>query len=432
MEFAALLEAVHRELRPLDDIPGRRADQAAGAARQRLRATGVSVPGDRRAVEVVREDRRGRDAREAMSPADDRRLGRQDRGGGRIAADEPPGPESGASARTAEPDFRQESPDARRVDSPAPAEGLDGRAAGSPPQEVPSAAQPAAATAARGGGGAPQTGSGPPEAEAVGQFTGGRLSGPVGGTVPQASPADAGFSAVSAGPTGAQTAGTGVRPAPQGGPTASGAAEAASRQPGEGSPFRTVFEASSRARGGVGRAGGSAQPEGKAAGEVDLRENGAIERLARVVRSQAGARNGKLVLHLDPPELGRVRVDVRLHEGALSVTLEAEREAGLQAVRDHLEELRQALGRQGLQVDRLDVELRAPATRDGSDAGGSGDQGTGRQEPPPQGQPGSADPRDSTGGSPSGEPREGMGFGRMENEVGEWTRPAESGVDLVA
>ncbi len=429
MEFAALLQAVHRELRPLDDIPGRRAAEAAGAARERLRAAGVPAPGDGRASAPMQNERAGRDAVQANRRGNNRRIDRGERAARRIDSPEAAAQKAEAAGRTAEPEVRETFPVAESGARPVPdepaAEQVKSSSAGPvAPAQVPAEAATAPEAGARG-----QAFAGP-RSFSAGQVPTGRIESPAAAApvgVPQAGPGPAGS------PGGAQMAGADVQPiGPEVAAPGGAGSDTSSRGSGGDGAFRAALDHSARVRGSPTRPGGPPQGEGKTADGVDLRESGAVERLARVVRSQAGARTGKLVLHLDPPELGRVRIDVRLREGALSVTLEADQEAGFQAVRDHLDELRQALGRQGLQVDRLDVELRAPAIRDGSDAGGSGDRSAGGEQPPPRWHSGSPDTRGSAGGSSSGEPGERMGFARVENEVGGWTRPAESGVDLVA
>jgi flagellar hook-length control protein FliK len=84
------------------------------------------------------------------------------------------------------------------------------------------------------------------------------------------------------------------------------------------------------------------------------------EELARVVRSRVGARHSNLTLQLDPPELGRVRVDVRMHEQAMTLRFATESQAGRDAIQGRLRELTGALEQQGVRVERVEVEYRPP------------------------------------------------------------------------
>jgi flagellar hook-length control protein FliK len=68
-----------------------------------------------------------------------------------------------------------------------------------------------------------------------------------------------------------------------------------------------------------------------------------------------------LLLQLDPPELGQVRIDVRLHQQLLTLRIDAQTTAGQQALQSRLGDLRSALEQQGLQLGHVSVELR-PAT----------------------------------------------------------------------
>lgn len=99
--------------------------------------------------------------------------------------------------------------------------------------------------------------------------------------------------------------------------------------------------------------------------------------LARVLRSKVGARHSNMTIQLDPPELGRVRVDVRMHDEAMTVRFEAQTQAGHDALQGRLRELTGALEQQGVRLDRVEVELRPPP--DQQPDGQSAQQHTGQQ-----------------------------------------------------
>jgi flagellar hook-length control protein FliK len=94
-------------------------------------------------------------------------------------------------------------------------------------------------------------------------------------------------------------------------------------------------------------------------------EPDSVSELARVIRS--GGRDGqsKMVLRLDPPELGQVRIDVRMDQQALTLRMEAQTPGGHDALHSRLTELRSALEQQGIQVQSVDVTLR-PAPGNGA------------------------------------------------------------------
>jgi len=92
-----------------------------------------------------------------------------------------------------------------------------------------------------------------------------------------------------------------------------------------------------------------------------LQRTGSMEEMARVLRSAVGGKHSSMTLQLDPPELGQLRIDVRMHEQTLSVRIEADTKAGYDAIRARIGELRQTLESQGVRLDQLDVQVRQPA-----------------------------------------------------------------------
>jgi flagellar hook-length control protein FliK len=115
--------------------------------------------------------------------------------------------------------------------------------------------------------------------------------------------------------------------------------------------------------------------------------------LTRVTRAFAAAREreGEIRLRLSPPELGSLRLDVRVQDGALVARLQTETDAARTAILENLSTLRDRLSEQGVRIERFDVDLmqRQP--------GGMPDQPGGRQQdfptsplrvaPPPRARP---------------------------------------------
>jgi flagellar hook-length control protein FliK len=128
--------------------------------------------------------------------------------------------------------------------------------------------------------------------------------------------------------------------------------------------------------------------------------------ISRVVRafSAAEERDGEVRLRLSPPELGSIRLDVRVENGALTAHMQTETDAARLAIIDNLPTLRDRLAEQGVRIERFDVDLmqRQP--------GGMPDQPGGRQPdmpeaplrfPPPSQSTATAPAPVATGPSPS-------------------------------
>lgn len=81
-----------------------------------------------------------------------------------------------------------------------------------------------------------------------------------------------------------------------------------------------------------------------------------VERVARAFRA-AEDQGGTITLRLHPPELGVLRVELRVQDGALSARLEAETPAARAVLLDNSHLLRDRLAEQGVRVERFDVDL---------------------------------------------------------------------------
>lgn len=88
-----------------------------------------------------------------------------------------------------------------------------------------------------------------------------------------------------------------------------------------------------------------------------------VQRVARAVQT-AVERGGDLKLRLSPPELGSLRLQVRLTDGALSARIETDNPAAKQVLLDNLPALRDRLADQNIRVEKFDVDL--------SNSGGGG------------------------------------------------------------
>ncbi|MDX1947353.1 MAG: flagellar hook-length control protein FliK [Pirellulaceae bacterium] len=135
----------------------------------------------------------------------------------------------------------------------------------------------------------------------------------------------------------------------------------------------------------------TATPQSAAAAQrSDLHVDG-MRLLQRVARAFAAAqeRDGEVRLRLSPPELGSLRLEVRVAEGGVIARMETETGAARTAIIDNLPALRDRLAEQGVRIDRFEVDLmqRQP--------GGAPDQSGHRQSPEltPLARPGDAEPR---------------------------------------
>lgn len=81
-----------------------------------------------------------------------------------------------------------------------------------------------------------------------------------------------------------------------------------------------------------------------------------VQRVARAFES-VGERGGSLRLRLHPPELGSLRLDVTVRNGAMTAKLEAETPAAQSLLLDNLPMLRERLAEQNIRIERFDVDL---------------------------------------------------------------------------
>lgn len=94
-----------------------------------------------------------------------------------------------------------------------------------------------------------------------------------------------------------------------------------------------------------------------------------LEKVEQALKEAAKSRDGKTIsLRLDPPDLGKVKVDVSLRDGALHARIVVESPAVNQLMRERAHDLQQNLRSLGLNVDTISVSI-------GSESQGSFDLG---------------------------------------------------------
>ena len=89
-----------------------------------------------------------------------------------------------------------------------------------------------------------------------------------------------------------------------------------------------------------------------------------MERVESTLKEAARSRDGKtLSLKLEPVDLGKVKVDVSLRDGALHARISPENQQVMQGLREHAHELQGALRKLGLDVDSVSVSITADEFR---------------------------------------------------------------------
>jgi flagellar hook-length control protein FliK len=204
-----------------------------------------------------------------------------------------------------------------------------------------------------------------------------------GGTVPVSAPGAAGnveSASVAAGTIRTQASAAAPETAAESTATAGGRLKAATveaqAKPAAGNDFQGLLGQAGRSRQLV-QSVKTAGPSSTTPAEVprqpmDMDSAAGPGDLARVLRSKVGARHSNMTIRLDPPELGQVRVDVRMRDEAMTVRFEAQTQAGHDALQGRLRELTGALEQQGVRVDSVEVAYRPP--NDGQQDGQSGQQ----------------------------------------------------------
>jgi flagellar hook-length control protein FliK len=81
-----------------------------------------------------------------------------------------------------------------------------------------------------------------------------------------------------------------------------------------------------------------------------------VQRVARAFEAM-GAREGSVRLRLSPPELGSLRLEIALRDGAMSARLEADNASTRNLLLDNLPALRDRLAEMDIKIQQFDVEL---------------------------------------------------------------------------
>jgi flagellar hook-length control protein FliK len=104
-----------------------------------------------------------------------------------------------------------------------------------------------------------------------------------------------------------------------------------------------------------------------------------IDATARVLSASNGEGRYQVTLQLDPPDLGQLRVQVRMEQHVMTMQVDADTAASAKLIESRLSDLRDALSAHGIRMDRNDVVVRSPASSDANPQNqDSGQNGTGQ------------------------------------------------------
>ncbi|MEX0776173.1 MAG: flagellar hook-length control protein FliK [Phycisphaeraceae bacterium] len=104
----------------------------------------------------------------------------------------------------------------------------------------------------------------------------------------------------------------------------------------------------------------TADPFTAADAEPGADPNGNIARAARGLQAAFKQGGGTVSLRLEPPELGTLRIDMQMVNGAVRATFGTEHEGVRALLSQQMGQLRHALESQGVSVDRLEVQVQSP------------------------------------------------------------------------
>lgn len=91
-----------------------------------------------------------------------------------------------------------------------------------------------------------------------------------------------------------------------------------------------------------------------------------VDAAVRLLGGSNGAGKQEVTLQLDPPELGRMRLEVRMEEQTMSLRVDVQSRAVAKLVETRLPELRDALSAHGISIDKSQVIIRTADAHGGS------------------------------------------------------------------
>lgn len=180
------------------------------------------------------------------------------------------------------------------------------------------------------------------------------------------------FTVESAGSGGGHSAASATEPIQAAQAEGSGRATVAGTQTGAASSGASQGRAVSSADSSSGSRG----PEGSSQ-EANVQRVRFIQRVARAFQTLRDG-GGSIRLRLHPPELGSLRVELLVRDGALRARMEVENQAARTTLLEHLPMLRERLAQQDIRIEQFEVEI-------GQEFSGSHSQQPGSSTPEQQG-----------------------------------------------
>ncbi len=83
-----------------------------------------------------------------------------------------------------------------------------------------------------------------------------------------------------------------------------------------------------------------------------------FQRLVSQIRLNRGVQNSSATIRIDPPNLGKMKIDVRMEESTLAVRVEVKDRQTQRVISERLGELTESLRTHGIEVDRIEVHAR--------------------------------------------------------------------------
>jgi len=108
---------------------------------------------------------------------------------------------------------------------------------------------------------------------------------------------------------------------------------------------------------------------------------------ARALGTARGAGRHQVIMQLDPPELGQMRLDIRMRHEAMALRVDVDDAGVARLIESRLPELKDALAAHGIRIDHSEIVVRSPSSPDGGQhspdghrtAADQGDRGTSGQ-----------------------------------------------------
>ncbi len=85
-----------------------------------------------------------------------------------------------------------------------------------------------------------------------------------------------------------------------------------------------------------------------------------MNRILQIIRSNIGRRQSQITMQLDPPELGKLRMDVKLIDNNLSLAITTETNEARQVLTNRMETLRTNLEQSGITISKFEISTKAP------------------------------------------------------------------------